>query len=69
MPDLKESGDIEQDASIVSFLHRPEYYGEDQLINGDSSINKCEFIIAKNREGSVGIEIMNVDLKISKFIG
>jgi replicative DNA helicase len=69
LPDLKESGDIEQDASIVSFLHRPEYYGEDQLINGDSSMNKCEFIIAKNREGSVGIEIMNVDLKISKFIG
>lgn len=69
LPDLKESGEIEQDASIVSFLHRPEYYGEDQLINGESSLNRCEFITAKNREGSIGIEIMDIDLKISKFTG
>jgi len=69
LPDLKESGEIEQDASIVSFLHRPEYYGEDQLITGESSLNKCEFITAKNREGSIGIQVMDIDLKISKFVG
>lgn len=69
LPDLKESGEIEQDASIVSFLHRPEYYGEEQLITGESSLNRCEFITAKNREGSIGIKVMNIDLKISKFVG
>ena len=67
LPDLKESGEIEQDASIVGFLHRPEYYGEDSTINGNSATNVCEFIIGKNREGELGLWEMNVDLKTSKF--
>ena len=67
LPDLKESGEIEQDASIVAFLHRPEYYGEDSTINGNSATNVCEFIIGKNREGELGLWEMNVDLKTSKF--
>ena len=65
LPDLKESGEIEQDASIVAFLHRPEYYGENHDENGDSTENKGEFLIAKNREGVTGIIEMNVDLKTS----
>jgi len=36
LPDLKESGEIEQDASIVSFLHRPEYYGQEVDEEGNS---------------------------------
>jgi len=67
LPDLRESGDIEQDASIVAFIHRPEYYGESQMENGESSDGTAEIIIAKNREGSVGVFDMNVNLKISKF--
>jgi replicative DNA helicase len=67
LSDLKESGEIEQDASIVSFLHRPEYYGQDETFNGQSSENKCEFIVAKNREGEIGIVEFDVNLSISKF--
>jgi replicative DNA helicase len=67
LPDLKESGEIEQDASIVAFLHRPEYYGEDVTINGNSAIGICEFIVGKNREGEIGLLELNVDLKTSKF--
>ena len=67
LPDLKESGEIEQDASIVAFLHRPEYFGETETINGNDATGKCEFIIAKNREGEIGIHEFNVNLPISKF--
>ena len=67
LPDLKESGEIEQDASIVAFLHRPEYFGEHETINGNDATGKCEFIIAKNREGEIGIHEFNVNLPISKF--
>ena len=67
LPDLKESGEIEQDASIVAFLHRPEYYGETETYNGSDSANACEFIIAKNREGELGIYDFTVDLSTSKF--
>lgn len=68
LPDLKESGEIEQDASIVAFLHRPEYYGEIETFNGNDARNICEFIVAKNREGDLGIIEFVIDLKTSKFI-
>ncbi len=67
LSDLKESGEIEQDASIVAFLHRPEYYGHNENESGESTTGMAEFIIAKNREGETGIFNMNVDLKTSKF--
>ena len=67
LPDLKESGEIEQDASIVCFLHRPEYYGETIDDNGNDMIGIGEFIIAKNRDGSVGITEMEVDLPTSNW--
>jgi replicative DNA helicase len=67
LPDLRESGEIEQDASIVAFLHRPEYYGHDTDENGQSTEGKAEFIIAKNREGDTPILKFNVDLKTSQW--
>lgn len=67
LPDLKESGEIEQDASIVAFLHRPEYYGEETTVNGNDARDICEFIVAKNREGDLGIFELKIDLKTSKF--
>jgi replicative DNA helicase len=67
LPDLKESGELEQDASIVAFIHRPEYYGETETYNGLPSTNACEFIIGKNREGEIGIYDFNVNLSTSKF--
>lgn len=68
LPDLKESGEIEQDASVVAFLHRPEYYGESETLNGNYAENICEFIIAKNREGQLDVIEFAIDLKTSKFI-
>lgn len=67
LPDLKESGELEQDASVVAFLHRPEYYGETETYNGLDATNALEFIIAKNRDGELGIYDFNVDLSTSKF--
>lgn len=53
LSDLRESGAIEQDADIVVFLHRPEYYGIEQDENGNSTQGLAELIIAKHRNGSL----------------
>ncbi|WP_312190233.1 replicative DNA helicase [Sphingobacterium sp.] len=53
LSDLRESGSIEQDADIVGFLYRPEYYGITEDEEGRSTAGIAEFIIAKNRNGSV----------------
>jgi replicative DNA helicase len=55
LPDLKYTTAIEENATIVAFLHRPEYYGQKEMEPGRSSENICEFIIAKNREDSTEI--------------
>lgn len=65
--DLKDSGELEQDASIITFLHRPEYYGELNTLSGASSAGICEVITAKNREGSLPIIEMGCDLTTSRF--
>lgn len=54
LTDLRESGNIEQDADMVIFIHRPEYYGFMTDENGGSTKDKAELIIAKFRSGSVG---------------
>ena len=54
LSDLRESGAIEQDADMVCFIHRPEYYlrgGEDA--QGNDIRGLAEFIVAKHRSGSV----------------
>ena len=53
LSDLRESGAIEQDADIVSFIHRPEYYGHTEDEDGNSLIGIAEIIVAKHRNGSV----------------
>lgn len=52
LSDLRESGSIEQDADLVMFLHRPDYYKQ----NNDDFIptNITELIVAKHRHGAVG---------------
>lgn len=64
LSDLRESGAIEQDADIVSFIYRPEYYKLDEWDDEGSSPTQgqAEFIIAKHRNGS----LENVRLK---FVG
>lgn len=49
MSDLRESGSIEQDADIVSFLYRDSYYKKGSSSEGNASI--CEFIVGKHRNG------------------
>ena len=49
MSDLRESGSIEQDADIVSFLYRDDYYNKEARRDDNASIS--EFIIGKNRSG------------------
>lgn len=64
LSDLRESGAIEQDADIVMFLYRPEYYGITEDEEGQSTAGVGEVIIAKHRNGS----LENVKLRfIGKF--
>ena len=53
LSDLRESGAIEQDADIVAFIHRPEYYGMNIDENGSPTAGLAEIILAKHRNGAV----------------
>lgn len=55
LSDLRESGAIEQDADIVCFIHRPEYYTKSsEDANGNDIRGLAELIVAKHRSGGVG---------------
>jgi replicative DNA helicase len=53
LSDLRESGSIEQDADMVAFIYRPEYYQILQDESGQSLKGVAEFIIAKHRHGAL----------------
>lgn len=63
LSDLRESGAIEQDADMVIFVHRPEYYG----LESDSEHN-AELIIAKHRNGETGRVFLDWKSHLTKFI-
>ena len=63
LSDLKESGDIEQDADIVSFLYRPEYYSNENVEKEGMTI----LITRKNRHGETGMDYMIMDKNTSTF--
>ena len=67
LSDLRESGAIEQDADIVSFIYRPEYYKIDEWDDEERSPTEGqgEFIVAKHRNG--GLE--NIRLKFIGHLG
>lgn len=53
LSDLRSSGSIEQDADLVLFIHRPEYYGIEVDEDGNSTKGVADIIIAKHRSGSL----------------
>ena len=63
LSDLRESGAIEQDADIVMFIYRDEYYNKD---SADKNIAEC--IVAKHRSGSTGMFKLGWQGKYTKFI-
>lgn len=70
LSDLRESGAIEQDADMVQFLYRPEYYGitewEDDY-DRESTDGECEYIVAKNRNGGLTRNRMKFEGRYTKF--
>jgi replicative DNA helicase len=64
LADLRESGSIEQDADIVMFLFRQDYYER----KGENKTNEVELSIAKNRQGMAGITLRyRFDTEFSRF--
>lgn len=67
LSDLRDSGAIEQDADIVLFLHREDYYNEDDS-NPDVEPDMAECIVAKNRHGETGILRLGWRPQFTSFI-
>lgn len=67
LSDLRESGAIEQDADVVMFMYRPEYYDQTNDAMGESTRGLTELRIAKNRQGSLETIRLRADLTIQKF--
>ncbi|MFP4094367.1 MAG: replicative DNA helicase [Cyclobacteriaceae bacterium] len=67
LSDLRESGSIEQDADMVMFLYRPEYYGITEDENGQPVQGTGEVIIAKHRNGALDTVRLKFIGKYTKF--
>lgn len=67
LSDLRESGQLEQDAFCVMFLNRPEHYGITHYPNGESTENIAEIIIAKHKDGKTGLKKQVFHKEIMKF--
>ena len=67
LSDLRESGAIEQDADMVIFIHRPEYYKIDTDEDGESTKGLAEIIIAKNRHGGIKDVKLEFIPELTKF--
>jgi replicative DNA helicase len=64
LSDLRESGSLEQDADIVLFIHRPEYYQPD---NDEPTTGQTDYIIEKHRNGSLASVQVYFDANRVKF--
>lgn len=76
LSDIRESGAIEQDADIVAFLYRDNYYQREEededdfgndVYNYDEESNIAEVIVAKNRSGKTGTAMLNFVEEYGKF--
>jgi replicative DNA helicase len=61
MSDLRESGNLEQDADVIGLLYRPHYYKSDELPD------EAEINIAKNRDGATGIMELRFNEQTASF--
>lgn len=68
LSDLRESGSIEQDADIVAFIHRPEYFGMTETEEGLPTAGLAEIIFAKHRNGEVKTENLRFRHEQAKFV-
>lgn len=68
LADLRESGAIEQDADMVCFIHRPEYYKITEDEKGNSLVGLAEIIIAKHRNGATGDVRLRFKNEYAKFM-
>lgn len=68
LSDLRESGAIEQDADMVMFIHRPEYYNITEDESGMSTAGVAELIVAKHRNGPVDSVKVRYISQFTKFV-
>ena len=68
LSDLRESGAIEQDADMVCFIHRPEYYKIYKDQYGHDLRGKAEIIIAKHRNGAIGDVLLRFKGEYARFM-
>ena len=67
LSDLRESGAIEQDADMVCFIYRPEYYGLTEDENGMPTEGVGEIIVAKHRNGSLDTVKLKFIKELTRF--
>lgn len=67
LSDLRESGAIEQDADIVCFIHRPEYYHIYEDEKGNDLHGMANIIVAKHRNGAVGDVLLKFESSYARF--
>lgn len=67
LSDLRESGSIEQDADMVLFIYRPEYYKMDTFEDGTPAMGQAEIMFEKNRHGSTGNVRVRFQSQYTKF--
>ena len=67
LSDLRESGAIEQDADMVCFIHRPEYYKILEDEKGNSLLGLAEIIIAKHRNGATADVLLRFKSEFARF--
>jgi replicative DNA helicase len=69
LSDLRDSGSIEQDADIVMFLYRDDYYKDDEKEDNKADNNESECIVAKNRHGRTDSVKLHWQGEFTRFTG
>jgi replicative DNA helicase len=68
LSDLRETGAFEQDADIIGFIYRPEYYDIKEMEDGQSTKGVLEILIEKNREGALKDIRLFADMPIQRVV-